>query len=51
MFQVKGSRLAAGGEGGHLDTHGHSHSSEATTSSVRPKAKTHFALILQQLHG
>lgn len=47
MSQVEGSRLAAGEQGEHLGTHGHSHSSEATTSSVCPTAKTHFALTLQ----
>lgn len=43
VFQVEGSRLEACEQGEHSDT-GHSHSSEATTSSVFPKAKTHFML-------
>ncbi len=51
VFQGEGSKLAAGEQGEHLGTHWHNHSSEATTSSVHPKAKTHFPVILQQLHG
>lgn len=44
VFQVEGSRLAAGEQREHLNTLEHSHSSEATASSGFPKAEIHILL-------
>lgn len=42
MFQVEGSRLAAGKQQEHSNTQEHSRSSEATESSGFPKQKCTF---------